>query len=527
MTDASTSIRATLRHDAFRALVAGGTVYFVGNAMQAMAAAWLMIEITGSSFLAALVQTAVFLPMFLLALPAGVMADTTDRRRMLLISLAVQASVVALMALLFLLGVAGAQTLLMLTFIAGCCTAMLSPSWNSAIVDVVPRDELPQAITAIGISYNCARALGPAMAGWVFAHAGSASVFVLAVLGNLVLLETIRRHPPAPHPPSRLPAERLWGGMLSALRFARHSETVLAQLVRTVAYSSAGSALWALLPVIGQRQLGLGATGFGLLMGCLGTGAVIAGLMIGRWRVRYGLERLVAAGCIVFALAMVVAALSHTRLLVYVALMFGGASWMSVMSTYNTATQTSVPPWVRARATAMHTLSALGSFAIGSAFWGAMSDIVGLSATLLAAALVMAAGLLLAKPFPLRMSGNAEVTQVPLSTDLFVKHQPTPEAGPVAVEIGYRIQPELTAPFLEAVSLLRATRRRDGATLWRVYRDLGDPSRYVERFIVTSWADYLHQRSRTTIADQDLEAQLLDYLLPGETPSLQHYIAER
>ncbi len=526
MTEA-TSIRATLRHRSFRALISGGTVYFIGNAMQAMAAAWVMVEITGSSFLAALVQTAVFLPMFLLALPAGVMADTTDRRRMILLSLAVQACVVALLALLFLLGWAGAQTLLLLTFVAGCCTAMLSPSWNSAIVDVVPRDELPQAITAIGISYNSARALGPAIAGWVFAQAGAGWVFVLAVLGILALLETVRRHPPRQHPPSRLPAERLWGGMLSALRFARHSETVLAQLVRTVAYSTAGSALWALLPVIGQRQLGLGATGFGLLMGCLGTGAVTAGLLIGRLRATLGLEKLVALGCCVFAAAMVVAALSHTRLLVYAALAFGGASWMSVMSTYNTATQTSVPPWVRARATAMHTLSALGSFAIGSAFWGALSDIIGLTPTLLVAAAAMAAGVALARPFPLRMGGSDEVTQVPLSQDLFITHEPDPEAGPVAVEIGYCVRPEHTAAFLDDVSLLRATRRRDGATFWRVYRDLGDASRYVERFIVTSWADYLHQRSRATLADLELEGRLVKHLMDGPGPSLQHYIAER
>ena len=524
---AAPSIRATLRHGAFRALIAGGTVYFIGNAMQAMAAAWLMVEVTGSSFLAALVQTAVFLPMFLLALPAGVMADTTDRRRLILVALAVQTALVALMAVLFLLGRAGGATLLLLTFLSGCCTAMLSPSWNSAIVDVVPRDELPQAITGIGISYNSARALGPAFAGAVYAWAGAGAVFVFTVAGTLVLLEMVRRHPPKPHPPSRLPAERLWGGMLSALRFARHSETVLAQLVRTVAYSAAGSALWALLPVIGQRQLGLGATGFGLLMGCLGTGAVLAGLAIGRMRVRFGLERLVAGGCIVFAVVMAVAALSHTRLLVYAALVAGGASWMSVMSTYNTATQTSVPPWVRARATAMHTLSALGSFAIGSAVWGALSDIIGLTPTLLVAAAAMAAGLLLARPFPLRMSGLDEVTQATLSEDLFVKHQPEPEAGPVAVEIGYRIRPESTAAFLEDASQLRAPRRRDGATFWRIYRDLGDSSRYVERFIVTSWADYLHQRSRATLADQELEARLLEHLLPGERPSLQHYIAER
>jgi MFS family permease len=244
-------------------------------------------------------------------------------------------------------------------------------------------------------------------------------------------------------------------------------------------------------------------------------------------RLRLGLERLVSVGCVVFALAMVVAALSHTRWLTYGALVAGGGAWMSVMSTYNTATQTSVPPWVRARATAMHTLCALGSFAIGSALWGALSDLVGLTPALLLGAAVMASGLLLARPFPLRMGELDEVTQAPLSQDLFIAHQPDPEAGPVAVEIAYRVRPEQVTAFLDDVSLLRGPRRRDGATFWRVYRDLGDPSRYVERFIVTSWADYLHQRARATLADQELEAKLREHLEPGDVPNPHHYIAER
>ena len=530
---ASVSIRATLRHAPFRALLTGGTIYFIGNAMQAMATAWLMVELTGSSFLAALVQTAVFLPMFLFSLPAGVMADTTDRRRLMLGALAAQAVVVTVLAALALGGWAGPAALLFFTFIAGCCTAVLSPSWNSTIVDVVPRDELPQAITAIGISYNSARALGPALAGAIFAAFGSGWVFALAVAGIVALFIAVQRHPPLPHPPSRLPAERLWGGMLSALRFARHSDTVLAQLVRTTAYSAAGSALWALLPVIGQRQLGLGATGFGFLMGCLGGGAVMAGLVIGRLRIRLGLERLVGICAAVFAAAMAISALVTVPAIVYLALVGAGASWMSVMSTYNTATQTSVPPWVRARATAMHTLCALGAFALGSAFWGAVSGIAGLSITLLLAAAAMLASLLLAKRFPLRMGGLDEVTQVPLSQDLFVKHPPAPESGPVAVEIAYRVRPDATPAFLEQVSQLRAPRRRDGATFWRVYRDLGQQAdqtegvRFCERFIVTSWADYLHQRARRTLADEELEVLLLDFLLPGEKPVMQHYIAER
>ena len=178
---------SALRHPSFRGLWASGGIYFVGNAMQAMAAAWMMVELTGSAFLAALVQTAVFLPMFLLALPAGVLADTSDRRRLILGALMVQAATASTLALLVLTGVAGAGTLLFFIFIAGCCTALLSPAWNSAIGDSIPRDELPQAITAISIAYNAARAVGPALAGVVFALAGAGWIFLIAVLSTLAM----------------------------------------------------------------------------------------------------------------------------------------------------------------------------------------------------------------------------------------------------------------------------------------------------------------------------------------------------
>ena len=526
MTSAA-STWAPLRHRPFRSLWHSGGVYFIGNAMQVMAAAWMMIELTGSDFLAAAVQTAVFLPMVLLSLPAGVLADITDRRRLMLAALVTQAATGTLLVVLVFSGWAGPGTLMFFVFISGCCTALQSPAYNSSIGDTVPRDELPTAITLVGIAYNAARALGPAVAGLVFA-VGGAWNFVLAVAGTLLLAYAVRRWPPPPHPPSRLPAERLWGGILSALRFAWHSGPVLAQLVRTVAYGGCGSALWALLPVIGQRQLGLGAAGVGLLMGCMGAGAVGAGLMIGRIRTRFGLEALVRGGCLVFAAVMLVAAFVRVPIVVYVALAFAGAAWMSVMSTFNTATQTSAPPWVRSRAVAMHALCSLGSFAVGSAVWGALSGLFGLTTALCTAALLMVAGTLLARRFPLRMGEAADVTPVvTMWEDFAVADEPAPEEGPVAVEIGYRVRAEDLPEFLEAASLLRAPRRRDGATFWRLYRDLAEPARYVERFIVTSWADYLHQRARSTMSDQELDDRVRSFLVPGETVTMQHYIAER
>jgi len=523
----SASIRHTLRHPIFRGLCAGGVVYFIGNAMQVMATAWLMIELTGSAFLSALVQTAVFLPMFLLSLPAGVLADVTDRRRLLVAALLTQAAVVAVLTALLLADLAGPASLLFFTFVVGCCTALLSPAWNTTVADSVPREELPQAITLISIAYNGARALGPTLAGLVFAYAGSDWVFGIAVVTTLAMWRSIRRFPPKAHPPTRLPAERLWGGTLAALRFARHSQSILAQLLRTMAYGAAGSALWALLPVIGQQQLGLGAAGFGALIGCLGFGAVAAGLVVGRARARFGLEFVVNAGSLVFAATMAIAAWSRWHWLVYLALIAGGGAWMSVMSTFNTATQTSAPPWVRSRAAALHALSALGAFAFGSAFWGLVSTVFGLQAALTIAAGVMLAGLLLARPFPLRMGDAQDVTPAAPWEDLFVVDEPDPRAGPVAVEVSYRIRADEASAFLDAVSQLRAPRRRDGATFWRVYRDLSDASRYCERFIVTSWADYLHQRSRATLADQELEARVRAFLADGESVTMQHYIAER
>ncbi len=531
---ASDSVWVTLRHRAFRGMWLASGIYFIANAMHSMAAAWLMVELTGSSFLAALVQTAVFLPMFVLALPAGVLADTTDRKRLIIGALLVQVGAVLLLAVLLLAGFAGPATILLLTFVAGCCTAVLSPAWNSAVGEILPREQLPQAIITMSIAYNGARATGPALAGLVYGLAsglggaliGGGVVFLLAMGGALTLVWAMRRWPPRPHPPSRLPPERLWGGTLAGARYARHSQTILAQLVRTAAYSGAGSALWALLPVIGQQRLGLGAAGFGLLMACLGTGAVGAGLVIGALRARFGLERLVAGSCVVFAAVMVVAALSRWPLPVYIALVAGGGAWMSTMSTFNTATQTSAPPWVRSRATALHVLSALGSFAIGSAVWGAVAGVFGLQAALCLAAVLMLAGLLLARPFPLRMGALHDVTQAPFE-DLLVRDPPAPGAGPVAVELSYRIRSEEAEKFLAAVTLLKAPRQRDGATFWRIYRDLGDPTRYVERFIVTSWADYLHQRARATVADQALEAQVRALAIAGEPVTMQHYIAER
>jgi len=526
-TASASSTWSPLKTRPFRGLWTAGGMFFFGNAMQNMAASWLMIEVTGSSFLAALVQTASFLPMFLLSLPAGVLADTIDRRLLMLRIQTVYAAVALLLTLLAFAGLVGPGSLLFFTFVLGVCTAIQSPSWNSAVSDTVGRQELPQAITLVSMAFNGARAVGPALAGAVFAWAGGGAVFAIAVLTAMTMTYATRRWPPRAHPPGRLPPERLWGGMLSALRYARHSPAIFAQLVRTVVYSGLGSALWALLPVIAQRQLELGAAGYGLLIGCLGSGAVAAGFVVGRLRTHMALDLLAAGCCVLFSAAMLVGALSHWRPFVYATFVIGGAGWMTMMSTFNAATQTSAPSWVRARAASLHTLCSLGSFALGSALWGAVSSLVGLSPTLCIAAAGMLASLALARPFPLKMGAEKEVTLATPWEDLFVAHEPELEAGPVAVEVIYSIRPEDGERFLRVVEQLAVPRRRDGASFWRIYRDLDDPARYVERFIVASWADYLRQRARSTVASRELEAQARTFQIQDHPVVTRHYLAER
>jgi len=524
---AAGSIWAPMVVPAFRGLWLSGGIYFIGSAMHTTASSWLMVQVSGSSLLAALVQTAAFLPMFLLSLPAGVLADITDRARLILTALAVYATTAAALTVLAWQGLAGPATLLALTFVMGTCQAVQSPAWNSAINDTVGRDRMPQALTLVAVAFNGARAVGPALAGLVFAFAGASFVFGLAVATSLTMLFVVRRWRPSVHPPGKLPPERLWGGMLSALRFAWHSRATLGYLTRTVAFSTAGAALWALVPVIAHERMGLGATGFGSLMGCLGSGAVVSGLSLMRLRARFGLDPLIASCCVVFALTMGVAAFAPWHWLVYVAFVCGGGAWMCVMSTFNVATQSAAPAWVRGRSVSMFTLCAMGSFALGSAWWGAVAELLGVSATLSLAALCLLASMLLARLYPLRALDSSEVTQVTALGEVSLADEPAPEAGPVAVEIVYRVRDEHVAAFLDTVALLRAPRRRDGATMWRAYRVLGEPGCYTERFIVASWLDYLRQRARSTVADHELEARVRAFQVEGTPIVMHHYLAER
>lgn len=493
--NAHSSVWAPLVIPAFRGVWLAGALFYVGNAMLNMAASWLMIEMTGSPFLSALVQTTSFLPMFLLSLPAGVLADTADRVPFVTRVLAIYAVLAAVFSALALLGWLSPPAMLVFTFALGTCTALQAPSANSAGIDQVPASLLAPSVTLFAMAFNAARAVGPALAGLLFAVGGGSAVFAIGILTALTVIAAMHRWPPPVQVSQRLPPERLWNGVITGLRYARHTPAVGSHLVRTVAFAVAGASIWALAPAIAQA-LGLGAAGYGLLMACLGSGAVTGGFFSARLRAHIGLENLVRGCTVVFALAILICASSRERSVFFPALFLGGAAWIGITATLNAAAQTSAPRWVRARVGSMHTVAALGSFALGSAGWGFLSSIVGVPTTLILSSGALVITLLVGRWFPLTVGTKEDVAPAAPWDDPFLPHEPEPDAGPVAVEVRYRVDSENIDEFLRTLRALSSFRRRDGASFWRIYQDLGDHTRYVERFIIPSWADHLRQRAR-------------------------------
>ena len=355
-----------LRRPLFRALWIAAVASNIGTWMQNVGAAWLMTLLAPSPTMVALVQAATSLPFFLVALPAGAIADLIDRRRLLLIT---QGWMLAAAAALGLLTFADATTpwlLLALTFALGLGAAMNAPAWQAIIPELVSGDEVRAAVTLNGVGYNLARATGPALGGLIVGALGPAAVFILnalSFLGVMIVLYGWNR----PVGKSALPAEDVFGAMRSGIRYIRHAPALRAVLSRTAVFILGGSALWALLPLAARQELSLGATGYGLLLGCLGTGAVIGAALLPRLQQRLSTDRFLAGATLLFAVATATPSYIRSFGLVSSALIIGGAAWITIMSTFNVGVQVTVPSWVRARALAVYGLVFQGGTAAGSA----------------------------------------------------------------------------------------------------------------------------------------------------------------
>src|SRR4051812_45559889 len=363
---------APLRHPVFRALWIAQTVSNVGTWMQTVGAQWLIVSLGGTALTVSLVQTATTLPTFLIGLPAGALGDILDRRKIMLSSQAFMLVCAAALGVLTVMNKIGIPTVLALTFGIGLGSAVLRPSWQAVQPELVDREEIPQAAALNGVSMNMARAVGPAIGGVVVALTNAGVVFIANAVSFLGVMGVLARWK-RPRHESTLGAEHVTHAIRAGTRYVRHSPRLRSILMRTLSFCLFTSALWALLPVVAHRELGLGSGGYGLLLGAVGIGAVGGAFALPPARARWSSDHVVGAATMAFVAVALVLAWSRSVPLVAVALIVGGLSWIAVLSTLNASAQVALPAWVRARGMATYLHVFQGGQAAGSFIWGALA----------------------------------------------------------------------------------------------------------------------------------------------------------
>ncbi len=519
-----TSAWSPLRQPLFRALWIASVASNLGTAMHDLAAGWLMASLSTSTIMIALMQTASSLPIFLVALPAGALADLVDRRRLLLLTQGWMLIAATLLGVLTVAHLTTAPLLLGLTFLLGLGGALNAPAWQATTSELVPRPELPAAIALGGMGFNLARTFGPAVGGLIVAAAGSGAVFLAnatSFLGVLFVLYRWKREPAQDDSPDTALSEAMRAGR----RYVRHSPALRAVLVRTGVFVLGGSAMWALLPIIGRHELKLSALGYGGLMGCFGLGAVAAATMLPRLRSMMPMDALVGGATILSAAFVLTLAWAQQVIVVYAAMAVGGASWMSLMSTLNVAAQTSVPAWVRARALSIYLLVFQGGLAIGSVLWGTVAARLGVHWALSCAALSLMLGLAAIPRFRLGASTNLDFSPSQHWPEPLLESEPAPADGPVLITVEYQIEPEQLARFAQVMREVGQIRRRDGAYRWGLFHDVAQAGRCVETFVVESWAEHLRQHQRVTVADKAVEEQAYAFHQGAAPPHVAHLIS--
>jgi MFS family permease len=512
---ASRTLGATpLRHRAFRWFYLGSIATAIGYTMQATVAAWLMATLTPSALMVALVQTASTAPTLLFGFVAGTLADIVDRRRVIFATHCVLLATGLALGAASLAGFIGPYSLLALTFVVGAGFTFYLPAQGASINELVERAELPRAVALGAVAFNVARAVGPALAGAIAAALASGIALLataaLFVPMMIALRQWRRREPSLPGVP-----ETLTSGILSGLRYARHSPAMRAFTFRNFSFAICASAFWALLPVIARDQLGLGAGGFGLLSAAFGSGAVVGALAIPRHLQRRPLNTIVTYGALLWTCAMALLAFTQTALVAFVAAFGAGMAWVSVLASLSAGTQSSAPAWVRARAVALALVATQASIALGSALWGIVASATDTRIALAASAALLLCLLAAGRRVNVTMGTEADVTPGVRPPDFAITFEPLPDDGPVLIQLEYQIDVDKRDAFLRAMHAVGATRRRNGATSWRVFRDLGEEGRFVERFIISSWAEYVRLRERMTVADRALQDRVAEFQRPG------------
>ena len=496
---------SALRNGTFRALWLAVLASNVGLWMQTVGAQWLLVHRAQAALLVPLVQVADMLPDLLFGLVGGVLADLFDRRRLLItVQLALTATCAALSGLTR-SGHMPPALLLTFTFVLGAGSVLTGPAYQSLIPDLVPRADIPAASALGSINVNLARAVGPAIAGVLISATGVSGVFAIDAAAML-LYAVVAAAWPIPSRPARANPESFLLALQSGTRYVRYSPVVRRMLARAALFLIPGSALWALLPLVATERLGLGASGYGLLLAALGIGAVAGAFLLPALRARLAPNMLIAAASCLYAGALVVAVATRTTVLTVAVLLPAGVAWIAVLSSMNAWIQLFLPAWVRARGISVYLMVLFGSQAIGALLWGAVAVPAGLVTTFLIAAGVMAAGAATIRFWPLidtqEMGRDTAVYWA--EPRLVVPVDPDP--GPVVVTTTYTVTPANQAAFVEAMAHVRLSRLRTGATDWGLFLEGETHDVFVELFVVPSWGEHARQHGeRQTETDHDYQ----------------------
>lgn len=513
---------APLRQPVFAVLWAATVLGNTGSFMRDVASSWLMTDLSAAPAAVAMVQAAGTLPIFLLAIPAGVLSDILDRRKFLIAVQVLLASVSITLMTLSHMGLLSVSALIALTFMGGIGAALMGPTWQAIVPELVPREDVKSAVALNSLGINIARSIGPAAGGLLLASFGAAVTYGTDVASYVLVIAALVWWPRAKEANDAL-SEGFFGAFRAGLRYTRASRSLHVVLLRAAVFFAFASAIWALLPLVARQLLGGDAGFYGILLGSVGAGAIGGALVMPRLRQHFGTDGLLFGSALVTALVMAALSLAPPQWLAVVILLFLGAAWITALTTLNGAAQAVLPNWVRGRGLAVYLTVFNGAMTAGSLGWGAVGEVAGVSGTLL----IGAGGLFVAGLLMYRIklpAGDADLVPSNHWPEPLVAEPVPHDRGPVLILIEYRVEKHQRTAFLHALDELSHERRRDGAYGWGVTEDAADPEKMVEWFMVESWAEHLRQHKRVSVADADLQGRVLAYHSGAEKPVVRHFL---
>jgi MFS family permease len=488
------------RYAVFRDVWLANLLSRFGGLIQSVGAAWLMVSLGASATLISLVQTSTTLPIMLFSLLAGALADTFDRRRLMLLAQAFMLAVSVLLSVAAWSGVLTPWLLLAFTFLIGTGAALNGPAWQASVGDMVPRDDLPAAVALNSMGFNVARSTGPAVGGLIVAAFGAAAAFAVNAFSYLGLLFVLARWQ-APKCRERLQRETLVRAMAAGVRYVALSPVISTVLIRSLVFGLGASAIPALMPLVARDLVAGGPLTFGLLLGAFGVGAVMGAYFSSGLRAKLSTEAFVRSALLSLTATSAAIAFSGSVVLTMAALFIGGAGWVLALSTFNVTVQMASPRWVVGRTLALYQMSAFGGMALGSWIWGSVTETAGVAAALLTSAGVSLACLAMGLRFPLPAAQKLDLEPLGRWKEPRLAVPIEGRSGPVVTTIEYRIAEERLPEFLDLMVERRRIRRRDGARHWSLLRDLDRPDTWIERYDTPTWTENVRHNERATIAD--------------------------